>query len=198
MAYLDRFSEDERQFLAALIYRAGLWVSVADATGGHEADSGELAALEKAIDGIVRQPMFESAFVHEVMSLCATRHAEWPSWSVNPQAVPDECRRAVDLLQGKDLQARDIDAYRRILMQIGLEVARAFREYDRHAPLSHRIVRAISIMVDRFFGAMHGEKHVSADILNISYSEDIALNKLAMALRGDVDHAAQARILTQS
>ena len=45
--------------------------------------------------------------------------------------------------------------------------------------------------VDRAFGALQGEKHIPENLLNISYEEDLALNTLANALRGDVDHAAE-------
>lgn len=183
MAFLEVFSEDERRFLVSLPYRAGVWVSSSDTTGGQESGAQELQALERAIQGIA-QGMFESAFVHEVMAETFLRKAEWPEWARGTGTVPDDCRCAIAMMRERNMPVRDVDAYRRILMQIGLEVAKAFREYTRNEPFLYRLTRGIGIAVDRFFGALRGEKYVSQDLLNISYSEDVALNTLAMSLRG--------------
>ena len=197
MAFLKDFTRDERDMLASLPYRVGLWVSSSDNTGGSDSDSQEVAALEKTITRIA-QGMFESAFVHEIMADTFLRREEWPAWGANVQSVPADCVAAVKFMQGR-LSARDIDAYRHILMQIGLEVARAFREYDRSEPFLYRMIRWISIGVDRLFGIMHGEKYVSEDLLNISYEEDLALNELAKALRGEVNDLAEgAQMITNT
>ncbi len=197
MGFLKDFSRDERDMLVSLPYRVGLWVSSSDSTGGTDSNLQEEVALEKAITGIA-QGMFESAFVHEIMAETFLQRQEWRRWSANVQSVPEDCRESIKLLKTRILQ-RDIDAYRHILMQVGLEVARAFREYDHNAPLLDRVFRWISIGVDRIFGIMHGEKYVSDDLLNISYEEDLALNKLAKALRGEADDIAEgAHIITNS
>jgi hypothetical protein len=189
MGFLKDFSRDERDLVISLPYRVGLWVSSSDATGGTDSNLQEEVALEKAINSIA-QGMFESAFVHEIMAETFLRREDWRSWSVNVKNVPQDCVKAVKVLQSR-IPQRDVDAYRHILMQVGLEVARAFREYDQSAPLFTRILRGISIGVDRIFGIMHGEKYVSEDLLNISYEEDLALNELAKALRGGTDHIAE-------
>lgn len=197
MGFLKEFSKEERTMLASLPYRVGLWVSSSDSTGGSDSDQQEEAALERAITGIA-QGMFESAFVHEVIAETFLSKQDWASWAANVQTVPADCVTAVKFMQGR-LSQRDIDAYRRILMQVGLEVARAFREYDRSEPFLSRIVRWISIGVDRIFGIMHGEKYVSEDLLNISYDEDLALNELAKALRGEVNDISEGtQIITNS
>ena len=197
MAFLKDFTKEESDLLASLPYRVGLWVSSSDNTGGSDSDSQEIMALEKTITRIA-QGMFESAFVHEVMADAFLRKDEWRSWGANIQNVPADCVAAVKFMQGR-LSARDIDAYRHILMQIGLEVARAFREYDRSEPFFYRLIRWISIGVDRLFGIMHGEKYVSDDLLNISYEEDLALNELAKALRGEVNDLAEgAQMITNT
>lgn len=190
MAFLEDFSQEERIRIVSLPYRVGLWISTSDSSGGHEADQQELDALEQTITRIA-QGMFESAFVHEVIAEAFLNKASWPEWTGNITKVPDECLDVIRSMQGKAAQ-RDIDAYRHILMQIGLEVARAFREDDKNAPLVARILRMIGLGVGRLFGFIHGERFVSEDILNISYEEDIALNKLAQTLRGDVGDGTKA------
>lgn len=189
MTSLKEFSREDQDFLISLPYRVGLWISSSDNTGGVVSDGHELEALEKSIAGIVHG-MFESAFVHDVMAESFLRKQDRQNWAVDIARVPEDCQRAITLLQGK-MSGRDVDTFRRILMQIGVEVARAFREYDRNEPLIHRLTRVIGIGVNRFFGALQGERYVSEHLLNISYEEDIALNKLAKALRGEVDHAAE-------
>lgn len=189
MAFLEGFSNEERSLLVSLPYRTGLWVSSCDLNGGSSADNKELDALEKTIQ-VFAQGMYESALIHEILAETFLQKAEWRNWGRNLAAVPDDCRKAVQILKGK-VSPRDVDAFRRILMQIGLEVARAFREYDKNEPWHYRLSRKIGMIVDRFFGAMRGEKYASEDLLNISYEEDIALNKLAMALRGEAEHATE-------
>lgn len=197
MGFLKEFSKDERVMLASLPYRVGLWVSSSDGTGGRDSDQQEEIALERAITSIA-QGMFESAFVHEVIAETFLGRQDWSSWSANVETVPADCVAAVKFMQGR-LSQRDIDAYRHILMQVGLEVARAFSEYDQNEPFVNKIFRWISIGVDRLFGIMHGEKYVSEDLLNISYEEDLALNELAKALRGEVNDMSEgAQIITNN
>jgi len=197
MAFLKEFSKEDRDLLVALPYRVGLWVSNSDNTGGGEADDKEVEALRKTITDIT-QGMMESAFVHEVMGETFLRNNEWSGWGANMASLPEECSRAVMLIQGK-IPQRDVDAYKRILMHIGVEVARAFREYDSHEPIISRIIRWISIGIDRILGTIQGDKFVASDLLNISYEEDRALNALAQALRGEVNELAEkTRIITHS
>lgn len=190
MAYLDQFSADERSLLVSLPYRTGLWVSSCDSTGGHIADTQELEALEKTIQALA-QGMFESALVHEIMSESFLRRAAWPEWAKNYSTLPENCKRAIGIMTTHKIPARDIDAYRHILMQIGLDVARAFREVHTNEPMLHKITRGVGIAIDRFFGALQGDSRASEDLLNISYEEDLALNTLAQSLRGNIDHAAE-------
>ncbi len=197
MGFLSAFSKEERMILASLPYRVGLWVSSSDTTGGQDSDQEEEAALERAITAIA-QGMFESAFVHEVIAETFLNKQEWRNWANNIKTVPEDCVAVIKFMQGR-ISQRDIDAYRHILMQVGLEVARAFREHSHAGPFLHRLIRWISIGVDRIFGIMHGDKYVSEDLLNISYDEDLALNELAKALRGEVNDISEgAQIITNS
>lgn len=47
--YLENFSKEQQDFLVALPYRVGLWISATDDTGGHESDAVEKQALEQVI-----------------------------------------------------------------------------------------------------------------------------------------------------
>lgn len=184
MAFLEEFSQSERDGIVALPYRVGLWVSHSDSSGGSDADEKELQALETAISGMTKG-MFESAFVHEVLAETFLRRDEWRSWSGNIQGVPEDCRAVMAVLQSKGVEQRDYETYQRMLMQIGLQVARAFREYDAHEPFWAGVMRRLGVWIDRLLGTAHGEQYIAEDLLNISYEEDVALNKLARALRGE-------------
>lgn len=197
MAFLNEFSAEERLMIISLPYRAGLFISTSDASGGHDADAQELIALERTISSIV-QGMFESAFVHEVMAETFLEKDEWAHWMKDIKDVPNECHTVIRFLHGR-ISQRDIDAYRHILMQIGLEVARAFHESSTNAPLIDKIFRHITLIVYRFFGILQREKFVSEKILNVSYEEDLALNTLAKALRGDNNNVSESvGIITNS
>ena len=166
--------------LVALPYRAGLWVSGADKTGNPAADNKEMATLEKIINGM-GHGTFESAFAHEVMAETFTRRNDWKNWATGLESVPDSCEKAVAAIAGK-LGAHDLDGYRQNIMNIGMEVANAFREFDSSTPLPVRAWTYAKLALDRLIGALSGQEYESNDILNISYSEDMALAKLAAAL----------------
>ena len=82
MSYLENFSEDQKQLLIALPYRAGLWVSESDSSGGDHADEAEMMALEGIITGFA-QDFCKSEFVEEVMGHTLDKRAQWEEWSKN-------------------------------------------------------------------------------------------------------------------
>ncbi|WP_435641244.1 hypothetical protein [Micavibrio aeruginosavorus] len=189
MAYLEHFSGHDLDLLVALPYRAGLFVSSSDAQGEKKADAEELKVLHDLIEAQAKG-MYESAFVHEIMVETFARRTDWRSWGDHLDSVPGECRNAILMLShlvppGK-IQQRDIDALKGILLQIGLDVAKAYREYDRNESWTARFYRRLGIMVDGLLGIVRGEHYSSSELLNISYEEDIALNALAEALRADL------------
>lgn len=180
MAFLEQFSEDQRNRLVSIPYRAGVWVSMADDDGGVSADAKELEALEKIIDKKASS-MFESAFVHEVMVETCTRRNDWKDWAKNPDTVLGECEEIITLLSEK-LAERDVNAYRQNVMYVAVEVAKAFREFDIKAPFWTRAWATARMCLDKLVGFVRKEAYESESLLNISYAEDIALSKLSQSL----------------
>ncbi len=180
MAFLEQFSAGERDLIVSLPYRAGLWVSALDSTGGRQANEQETKALEAIIHRKGRG-MFESAFVHEVMVDAITRRDEWKDWAHRLDSVVGDCEKAVVLI-GKKLIRRDVDAYRQNIMHITVEVAKAFREFDLKESVLVRLWACIRLALDKMIGIARGEEYESEALLNISYEEDIALSKIAMSL----------------
>ncbi len=180
MAFLEKFSAAERALLVSLPYRAGVWISRIDRSGGVDASDREMHALERIVDKKAAS-MFESAFVHEVMvELCAHK-SDWPQWGASNADVAADCQNAVKLIREK-LTPHDVEGYCRNILFIGVEVAKAFREFDLNAPLSVRLSALLNGMMDKLSGLAHGPEHDSGGLLNISYEEDIALSGLSKAL----------------
>lgn len=185
MAFLEKFSDDEKKLLASLPYRAGYWVSQADAEGGDYAEVKERAALEQIIRRKA-EGMFESAFVHEVMVEAFEHKDEWEQWGSDIDTVPEECRKAVTLIAEK-LSPGEVEAFRQNIMVICTQVARAFREFDEKIALPVRIWTKIKIGLDKVIGLITRQEYISEELLNISYEEDVALSRLAEALRAGIE-----------
>ncbi len=183
MAFLELFSDTEKDMLVSLPYRAGLWVSLADQSGGEKASLKERAALE---DIITRKAsgMFESAFVHEVMAEAFARKDQWDLWAQNTQTVPDDSRKAVALISEK-LTEKDVDAYRYNIMTIGVEIAKTFREFDAGASIIARLYGLFNLYVEAIVRIIKRDPSIQTEsALNISYEEDQALSCLSDALHG--------------
>lgn len=181
MAFLEQFSEEERELIVSLPYRAGLWVSSVDDTGGPKADFAELHELESIISEKARG-MFESAFVHEVMAETCTRQADWKQWAEGADSLLDDCAKATKLI-GDKLVEKDLDAYRMNIMAIGLSVAKAFRELDEGASIFVKLHTQIQLFIEAIIRIIKRDKSFDTEsALNISFEEDEALSKLSKAL----------------
>ncbi|MCB9989563.1 MAG: hypothetical protein H6868_09580 [Rhodospirillales bacterium] len=176
MAFLEKFNKDEQDFLVALPYRVGLWMSAQDDTGSAVAAGQECLALKKVLEQHSRG-MFGSAFVHEILTETWTRQHDWPVWETQAEAVPVDCQKAGALIKAK-LGEKDVDAYKQTVLSIAYRVAAAFREYDEDVPFGRRLGRYVRIFLDKVTGFIRGEQYESETLLNISYEEDVALAKL--------------------
>lgn len=181
MAFLEQFSTEDRDLIVSIPYRAGVWVSMVDDDGGGEAEHDEIDALENILAEKARG-MFESAFVHEVMAETASRQQDWPQWAGQMDTVLADCTKAVGVVGGK-LSEKDLDAYRMHIMAIGLEVAKAFREFDVGMPLPTKLWTNFRLFMDAIVRVFSRDKSFEGEkALNISYEEDQALSKLSQAL----------------
>ena len=177
MAFLEQFSEQERDLIVSIPYRAGVWVSSVDDTGGAAADAEELEKLEEIIAEKARG-MFESAFVHEVIAETFSRKGDWKRWAEQLDSLLADSTHAVELVSGK-LSERDVDAYRANILNIGVSVAKAFREFDVDAPFFVKIGSNLRLLGEALMRVIKRDKsYDTASELNISLAEDIALTKL--------------------
>ncbi len=180
MAFLEGFTDEERDLLVSVPYRAGLWLSQADGTGNPGASADERHALEGVIAQQARG-MFYSAFVHEVMSDLWSRRLAWDDWSKDLARVPEDCMKAAHLLAQK-MARRDLDAYRATIMTIATEVAKAFRESPAGNGAGAELIVHVKLWLGRMGSFLRGEPYDPLAIANISKIEDKALSRLADAL----------------
>lgn len=201
MAFLEQFSNEEKDLLVSLPYRVGVWLSNVDDTGGAKADFEEISELENIIER-KSKGMFESAFVHEIMVETNGRQAEWRQWNKDLDNVLEQCGQAVAVISSK-LEEKDLDAYRANIMAIALDVAKAFREFDDGASIFSKIFLQIRLFFEGVLKIVSRGKGRGADydmqtLYNISYEEDIALTKLSEALHPGLDGSAEDAHITQS
>lgn len=185
MAFLEKFSNADKELLIALPYRVGVWLSRIDDIGGEDSDYSEQRSLKEIIYKKGRG-MFESAFVHEVLAETCTREKDWPLWETKVENVLDECLKAKGILHSQ-LEQRDVDAFILTLMDVAIEVAVAYREFDNEAGHAEKFFTNIKIMIDKLIGIFARQSYISERLLNISYKEDVGLSKLAHALGIDAD-----------
>ncbi len=188
MPYFDNFTEDQRSLLVALPYRVGLWISSSDATGGNDADKAEMIALSSIITSYA-EDYLKSEFVQGLMEEMVARSAEWPGWGKNLDEVLAECTRAVGLASER-LDHRDVMSFKYNIMEIATSVAMAYRELDHSSNFLFKLKVYSRVMIDRK-RAQRGGRIVGTlgEMMNISSSEQVALDSLARVLELDkVDH----------
>ena len=178
---LEKMTEDERALIISLPYRAGLWVSLSDDTGGDEAADKELTALANIIAGFSSQ-VFGSELLQYVMNETLKYKDRWPEWSKKLEAFPSECENALDILY-QYVDDKDVTAFSQRLMEIGEAVAVAFREYEDETFVNQLRIYGSYIM-SRLRAKFTKEPERSFDqYLSISISERKALTTMANSLK---------------
>jgi hypothetical protein len=187
MAFLEKFSPEERTLLIRLPYRAGLWISQADDRGNPGAANDESQVLEAIIASQV-SGMFHSAFAHEVMAELWAGKADWHKWDEDLSTLLADAGEAVRMINLK-LARHDLDAYRATIMYIATEVAKAFREDAVPPTMFTAVSGRFRLWKGRIGTALRNEPYDPIAILNISPIEDKALTDLAQALSAGAEHA---------
>ena len=192
MGLLARFSDQERELLVALPYRAGLWLSRCDDTGGTESDAAEINALRSIIISF-SEDFLKSEFVEEIMKETVMRRGQWPAWEKNTDNVLAECTKAVEIVAAQ-LEQRDTTSFKHNLIQIAMTVALAYREFDESLPLMEKLKIYMRYYRQRLLATIKGQQILSLDeYLNISRAEHEALARLSTALRMEYREGLQAQ-----
>lgn len=180
MSILDTLSEQDKNMVTRLPYRVGLWVSQSDDSGGDDADEEELSALENIIAGFT-EDVFGSEVVQYVMAETLSNKDSWEAWDNELGAVPQECVKALQILQ-TITDEKEISAFKKRLIDIGEAVALAFRE-EGGDDMKRRLAYYVSFFTAKLQGRQQAASAKTLDqYLNISAKEREALNSLALAL----------------
>lgn len=182
MVQLNNFNDDQRQLLIALPYRVGLWVSSSDSSGGCEADQAEMRALTTIVTGFA-EDFLKSEFVQRLMEETVAHREQWKKWGDNLDEVPAECTRAVDML-AETLDRKELASFKFTMMEIANFVAMAYREAEHQEGLGFRLQVYSRILMDKL-QMMPGRRKARTmdEFLNISESEQAAIDRLARALQ---------------
>lgn len=181
MNFLDQLLPDQRTLLVSLPYRVGLYISQSDQSGGEESDDAELKALSSIITAY-SQEVFGAETVQYIISETVSRKNEWDEWSKDMETIEGECHRAVDILSNA-VDAKEVSAFKRSMLEIGESVALAFREYGQSTPVMDKIKIYMFYMKSRKEAARQGFVAMEWDqFINISLDERKALQTVANAL----------------
>jgi hypothetical protein len=178
---MNQFLPDERLLLVGLPYRVGLFVSQSDRTGGEKSEASEMQALSNIVIAY-SQEVFGAETAQHIISETVSRKREWPEWSNDLEMVEAECLRAVDILS-EAVDVKEVNGFKRCLMEVGEAVALAFREYDETTSIVEKIRIYLAYMNSRTQAAKLGIIAKEWDqFINISLDERNALQKVAQAL----------------
>lgn len=184
MAYLEHFNEEQRTLLIRLPYRAGLWVSASDNTGGDESEEAERQALAAIVRGFT-EDFLKSEFVEEVMRHTVAHSDQWDQWGGQSENIPDEVRRGIEIA-ALYIDHKQIHAFKQSLNDVAMTVAMAYREFDSATPLAAqmRIYSKYWLECARSY-IKKTQPPIMDQYLNISAAEHRALDRLQDALQID-------------
>lgn len=175
----DALTPDRRKMLTALPYRAGLYVSFSDVTGGWDAQEAEIQSLTGILRGYAMEASLPS-FSQKVLMDCLAERGQWPSWSQDIGAVPSEAVSVTDDLVTM-MGAEELSAFKGLILDVALGVAMAFRENADGGRAESHDAGLFQSLLSRLIGGEE-ERAGVLDHLNISGAEREALSRLSAAL----------------
>ncbi len=181
MSFLEQLSDDQTSLIVALPYRAGLYISQSDQSGGDESDEEEAQVLADLIAGYAAE-VFGAETVQYVLSETLKAKDEWGAWGEDLDHVLEECSRAIDILD-EFVDPKEVSAFKQHILEIGESVALAFREVDEEMSFFQQIPFRKAYAKSKKMAAKKGMAFMSFEqFLNISMDERKALQELAQAL----------------
>ncbi len=173
----ERLTQAQVDTIISLPYRAGVYVSYSDISGGWDAQEKELQALT----GILRaysEDFCKEGLAQKVLMDCLRARGHWPAWSKGIDALPVQASESIALL-APYFPPEDLEQFKEVLVEIALAVAMAFREVtpeDEAAPGSS----GFTDMLRRIIHRPPAEDPLDHE--NISAGEKTALHALCGAL----------------
>lgn len=178
-SHIADFPPADRELLASLPYRVGIWMSQAEDEGGERDDAREMKALEKIFTLLAKEER-TPVFVRELLQETLSRRDRWPEWQENSLDILPDCARAINILEAHAGKT-DRNNFRRALKKIAASVAGAHGEFGFEAE------SAGGGMLARLSGLLGAGKEKSPDFMNISAAEQDVMRNLVNALRASDD-----------
>lgn len=175
---LAQLSPEDETILFSLPYRAGLYVSFSDVTGGWEAQDKEIQSLT-AILRQFSEDFFKTEFTQKVLMETLAARIDWLAWSRGINNLPNEVEKMMSVLSPM-MEAEDLQSFCDVILDIALVVAMAFREKEDQTEASPEQVGAIRQLIVRIIGGKKGGDPLSH--VNISDAEKQAVLTLANSL----------------
>lgn len=178
---LDQLTQPERELLASLPYRVGMWISQSDEGGGAEAHDREVQALSNILHAYA-EDVFGAEDLQYIISNTIMQKDRWPQWDQNIDRVPAECAKAIKIM-ARHSDEKICRAFRKQLMEIAEAVALAYREELDVSTPARKAAVGIAYGLRVFFALKEGRPAPSwHEFLSISPAERVAMGKIERAL----------------
>lgn len=179
MSQLETYLPEERNLVAGLLYRAGVWMSNTDDVSGELDDEREMKALEHILTAFAKK-QDGSAFVRETAQAALDSRDYWEEWAARSFDILADCEKAVSVIKQHG-NRDDLRSYKATLMEIATIVAQAHGEFG---DFDDDEEEGFGAMIGKFIGKFSGMAKDDADHpMNVSPAEGSALERLALALR---------------
>lgn len=184
MSELVVFKEDEKDFLAGVIYAVGIWMSNADDTdeddtSEHREQLSLVATLKK-----LQANNDVNIVVRELITETIRNDLKWDEWASRADRVLDDTPKALSILRRHRMNDQVIIHFKKILMIVASNVAKAFREEPEGGSEIHAgFWNTIAKSVNEFFMILGNRDRF--DAMNISPAEDTNLTALHDTLKNN-------------
>jgi hypothetical protein len=175
MTSLADFTKEEADLIVSLPYKAGMWVSHSEDQDGESDDTHENKALTTCLRHFAKMGDGKPLFA-QIIKEALRSEDKWADWADQSFTLIEDIQKAVPILRGK-ASVDEIKLIKRSLMEIGTAVAQSSDEYGDDSAsegIFGKILSKFSNLAD----------HDAGHPMNVSASEDSALEKLRAALKG--------------
>lgn len=169
----------ERDLLAGILYRAGVWIGQVEDVEGEDDDILEHRALRQIIETLASSRAPDD-FLRDVARFTLERDEDWPRWAEDTFDILPDVARARDIAK-RTLTKAESDRFCAAIYEVAAGVAEAFGEFtlDEEVPEGF-LARIMTRIRDRIEG-------VESGAMNVSPAESTALEELESVLQGNGD-----------
>ncbi len=187
MTTLSSFTPEETELIVSLPYRVGMNVSFSEDEGGELDDSLELKALETKLREVLQKAP-EASLIKEIAATTLESKDKWEVWSQGVLNVEPLCEKAVVTLKAK-ADIDEVKSYIKMCLDVAGSVAKAYGEFgdDNDLEESKGIIGKIMEEISKIMPG--AKKQVENHSMNISASEDSAIERIREALRKPLDQS---------